>query len=455
MNSATIAQPDVTLMIDTEGVIRKITVSEALSAQGAQSLIGRRWAETVGAVSHDDVRLMIENALKKGVNGFRQVVQQFSDGVEMPIEYTAVSLGANSGLIAVGKSLQAVTELQSQLIAAQRAIEQDYWKFREIESRYRLLFEQSNEPVILVRGRNLRISEANVAAVRLLGFGATPPESIIGRELLPEIAGRDHKALRNIIDQASATGHAPAVLVHLVRHGTAILVRISQVAADAGQAFMIRLAPGQPIVAEGPVPETDVVRDMIERAADGFVIVDVKGTVRFTNVAFMDLVRANVADEIVGRPLAHWFSKPGADASVLIATLRRHKIVRLFATSMASEPDTVTDVEISATADDSAHPKYFGLLIRDVSRRMASSHPAGEVVQRTVEELIGSAPLQDIVKVFVDDVERRCIVGALARSGGNRTASAKMLGMSRQSLHTKISRLNLNQLSRSGGDADD
>lgn len=454
MNSATIAQPDVTLMIDTEGVIRKITVSEALSSQGAQSLIGRRWAETVGAVSHDDVRLMIENALKKGVNGFRQVVQQFSDGVEMPIEYTAVSLGANSGLIAVGKSLQAVTELQSQLIAAQRAIEQDYWKFREIESRYRLLFEQSNEPVILVRGRNLRISEANVAAVRLLGFGATP-DSIIGRELLPEIAGRDHNALRNIIDQASATGHAPAVLVHLVRHGTAILVRISQVAADAGQAFMIRLAPGQPIVAESPVPETDVVRDMIERAADGFVIVDVKGIVRFTNVAFMDLVRANVADEIVGRPLAHWFSKPGADAGVLLATLRRHKIVKLFATSMTSEPDTVTDVEISATAEDAAYPKYFGLLIRDVSRRMASSHPTGEVMQRTVEELIGHASLHDIVKVFVDDVERRCIVGALARSGGNRTASAKMLGMSRQSLHTKISRLNLDQLSHSGGDADD
>jgi transcriptional regulator PpsR len=443
MPTAAIAQPDVTLMIDTEGVIRKITVSDALASQGAQSLIGRRWAETVGAVSHDDVRLMIENAIKKGVNGLRQVVQQFSDGVELPIEYTAISLGANSGLIAVGKSLRAVSELQSQLVAAQRAIEQDYWKLREIESRYRLLFDQSNEPVILVRGRNLRISEANVAAVRLLGFGATPPESMIGREFLPEIAARDHKALQNIIDQASATGHAPAVLVHLVRQGTAILVRISQIAADSGQAFMIRLAPGQAIAPEGLPPQADLVRDMIERAADGFVIVDAKGEVQFGNDAFMDLAGANMAAEIVGKPLAHWFAKPGADASVLMATLRGHKVAKLFATTMSSDLDIATDVEISATADDSGTPKYFGLVIRDVSRRMAvrEAPPAGK--DEAIEDLIGKAPLQEIVKVFVDGVERQCIVAALARAGGNRTASAKMLGMSRQSLHTKISRLKL------------
>ncbi|MEQ1612985.1 MAG: transcriptional regulator PpsR [Hyphomicrobiaceae bacterium] len=455
MTNIAVAQPDVTLLIDTDGVIRKVTVSASLSSQGAQSLVGRRWTETVKPVSHDVVRTIIENALNSGVTGFRQVVQQFSDGTELPIEYTAVKLSPKGGLVVVGKSLQAVTELQSQLIAAQRAIEQDYWKFREIESRYRLLFDQSNEAVLLVRGTNPRITEANVAAVRTIGLGAAAPESVIGRELLPEIASSDRKLLQRMFDQASEGGHAPAVLVHLARSGDAVLIRASQIAADAGHAFMLRLAPGEPRMPEPAPNEFELVRSLIEQAADGFVIVDSKGFVRFCNAAFVDLARATTAEQIVGHPLGQWISAPGASAAVLLETLRRHKIVRLFTTVIHQDSDRVVELEISAVGDDEQQPEYFGLLIRDVSRRLSVSEVNSGAAQQTVDQMLGRAPLQEIVKVFVDDVERRCIVGALGRTRGNRTLASKLLGLSRQSLHTKIGRLTLEHQTATEADLED
>ena len=47
------------------------------------------------------------------------------------------------------------------VLGAQQAMEQDYWKLREIETRYRLLFDASNEPVLLIGAEDLRVVEAN------------------------------------------------------------------------------------------------------------------------------------------------------------------------------------------------------------------------------------------------------------------------------------------------------
>ena len=53
--------------------------------------------------------------------------------------------------------------MQARLIAAQVAqtMERDYWKLREVETRYRLLFDASNEAVLLAHASNMRIVEAN------------------------------------------------------------------------------------------------------------------------------------------------------------------------------------------------------------------------------------------------------------------------------------------------------
>ena len=165
-----IAQPDVTLHMDMEGIIQEVTASNGVPQDGMSAWRGRPWAETVTGVGSDKVRRMIEDARTNGVSGFRQLTQRFPNGSELPIEYTAVRLGRKGGLVAIGKNLQAVADLQSRLIAAQQAMERDYWKLRDVETRYRLVFDTSNEPSVLMRASNLHILEANAAAIRALGF---------------------------------------------------------------------------------------------------------------------------------------------------------------------------------------------------------------------------------------------------------------------------------------------
>ena len=104
MSGLTIAQPDITLLLDKEGVIREVTLSSAL-ASGAEGVeeawVGRPWGETVLDVGGEKVRRMIEDARATGVAGFRQVTQRFPSGLELPVEYAAVGLGEGGGLVAV------------------------------------------------------------------------------------------------------------------------------------------------------------------------------------------------------------------------------------------------------------------------------------------------------------------------------------------------------------------
>jgi hypothetical protein len=103
MTGVSIAQPDVTLLLDLEGVIQKVTLADAWD-EDVDAWLGRPWVETVGA-GGDRVSGMVEDARASGVSGFRQVTQRFPSGRELPMEYTTVRLGAKASLVAVGKSL--------------------------------------------------------------------------------------------------------------------------------------------------------------------------------------------------------------------------------------------------------------------------------------------------------------------------------------------------------------
>ena len=69
-------------------------------------------------------------------------------------------------------------------------------------------------------------------------------------------------------------------------------------------------------------------------------------------------------------------------------------------------------------------------------------------VRRRIEEPeaiagLGEKPLKDMVRDVTLDLERRVIREALRRSGGRKSAAARMLGVSRPTLDTKIEALGL------------
>jgi transcriptional regulator PpsR len=437
------SQPDVTLLLDMDGVIREANFSSSFPEEGAAAWLGRPWVDTV--VGGDKVQRMIDDAVKGGVSAFRQITQRFPSGLELPMEYTTLLLGGRAGLMAIGKNLQAVAELQTRLIDAQQAMERDYWKLREVETRYRLLFETSNEAVVLVRESNLRIIEANPAALEALGLDRSSLGDTAAREILSELAPPEREPFHAMLLTVREHGKAPGIVIHLGSVRTAWIVRASLINSEPGPIFLLQLArASQPLLSPKPVPMAPI-DDMMERMPDGFVVIDREGVIKRANRAFLDLIEVNVKGSAIGEQLSRWLWRPGADLPVLLANVYRHRLVRLFSTTLHGELGSEAQVEIAAAGSSEIDPPFIGLLIRDVGRRLQA--PTDEkrllAAMGSMTEQIGKTSLPKLVDETVAIVERHHIKAALGLANGNRTAAAQILGLSRQSLYAKLNRYSI------------
>jgi DNA-binding NtrC family response regulator len=109
----------------------------------------------------------------------------------------------------------------------------------------------------------------------------------------------------------------------------------------------------------------------------------------------------------------------------------------MMSTKIYGELGSTADVEISAVGDKNADPDYIGMLIRDVTAR---SRSASDDLSFSEPDREDDASLEHLIKVSTEAIERQRITAALEKSAGNRTMAAKLLGLSRQSLHTKLNK---------------
>jgi len=440
MSVVNIAKPDLTLLLDLDGIIRSATLSDGFGEDGVAEWVGRPWMETVDVAAGDKVRRMVEDARDSGVSAFRHINQRFPSGRELPMEFTTVRLGGREGIIAIGRNLQAVTELQSRLIAAQQAREQDYWKMRAVETRYRLLFDATHEAVLVLAVDGLRVLEANPAAIRVLGFAP-------GWDFTREVASQDQEAFQMMLSRVRDHGRSPGIMLHLGQYRTPWVLRASLMVAEAGQVFLLQLSPVTPaqsgLARMDPVP----VENLLERLPDGFVATDSEGIIRRANGAFLDLVQVGTEGGVLGQSLGRWLGMPGADVPALLAGVQRHRSVRLFATRIQGELGGECEVEVAAAGNTDIRASVIAVLIRDIGQRVATGHGEGPLSDGSLGATlaamsgkVGQTPLLHLVRETTGAVERYYIDAALARAGGNRTAAAELLGLSRQSLYVKLAR---------------
>ena len=418
------AEPDITLTLDVDGVIRDAVAAGDLTDEQLEPWRGLSWEATVTPASGQSVSRLIQ-ASRRGARSSRiQVSQRLPSGRETPFEYTMINLGKSRGYVAIGRNLQVLADLQARLVEAQQARERDYWKLRDIETRYRAVLEGSRDAVALVRPANLRVVEANAEAIRSLKLAP-------GVEFLPELSGKDRRALDAALEIAHSRGRAPGIVLHL-KPDAPWSLRVSQIGSEAGQFYLFHMAP---IGGGEAVADPFALDDVLQRFPQAFALVDREGNVRRANYAFLDLVQLGVENAALGQNLKRWLSQPGADASTLLGMVQRHGAVHRLTSRIEGDLGSSAEVEISAAGDREGQAEYIGLILREAPAANVTSQPS--IAPLSDLKLPGST-LEEILRDTVEIIERRGIQEAIAKTSGNRTLAAKYLGISRQSLHTKL-----------------
>jgi transcriptional regulator PpsR len=371
---------------------------------------------------------------------WRQVNHQSARGTDIPILYSAVSLGAGGNVIALGRSMRSVSALQQRLVHAQQSLERDYEFVRQAETRYRMLFELALEAVLILEAGSQKVVDANPAAARILGQGV---RFMIGRTFPEGFDEAGTRAIQDLIGAIRVSGRASDVIVNRNDDPRRFQVSASPFRQDNATHILLRIVLLDGNEALSDEATRNRLTAVLERLPDSFVLTDVNGRVLTANRSFLDLVQLTSEGQVRGEPLERWLGRSGVDLTVLLANLKEHDSIRLFSTTVRGEYGATADVEISAVTAPDAEPPCVAFSMRSIARRLPEKGVPGRELPRSVQqltELIGRVPLKDVVRETTDVIERLCIEAALELTGDNRASAAEMLGLSRQSLYVKLHR---------------
>jgi transcriptional regulator PpsR len=440
------AAADVVLILDHDGIIQDMALgSEDMLESGCQDWLGKSWLQTVTAESQPKIEALLKTQGAPTSDGvrWRQVNQILGGGADLPIAFSVAPVHGGQGArcVAFGRDLRPQVVLQQRLVTAQQTMERDYWRLRQIETRYRLLFQMASEPVLILDGGLDKLEEANPAAYELLGESARQAGWSLADSLVPDSL----QIVQLMMERLRATGRSDPCQVRLVGSSEPLFIAATQFRQDNRLFFLVRLT--RPEAAELNMPAgRQQLMHVMESAPDALVVTDTDGRILSVNRAFLDMGQLSNEEQARGEMLDKWLGRTGVDFRVLLSNLRQHGTVRLFATQLRGEFGSTSEVEISAVSvTGGAHP-CLGFTIRDMGRRLSNDARSNKELPRSASqmtELVGRLPLKDIVKETTDLIEQLCIEAALELTGDNRASAAEMLGLSRQSLYIKLRRFGI------------
>ena len=434
-----LAASDLSFSLARDGTILDMTVSAAaLAKDGAEGWCGNKLSDLVTIESKPKIADMLAEAAAGGAPRWRQVTHPTPNG-DVPIRYACVASGDQ--LLAIGRDLRATAAVQQRLLQTQQALERDYLKLRHAESRYRLMFDVSDEAIVIVDSATRRITDANPAAHRLLGVAEG---ALIRQPATIVVAAEARDDLVALLGAATAGAGAARTLT--LRKDMAAEITATPFRQERATFLLLRLGVGAAAVDESG---SRVLRDAIERMPDAFVLTDGAARILTANAAFVGLAQEASPEAMAGAPLDRWLGRPGVDLELVAAELRKTGAVRNVATVVRGALGAEEEVEISAVMIDGEGMQHIGFVIRSVARRLRDLLPAERDLPRSVEQLtnlVGRMSLREIVRESSDLIERLCIEAALTHTSDNRASAAEILGLSRQGLYSKLHRHGLGNL---------
>lgn len=451
---------DIALIIDADGVIRHMAMGADPIAGSKAEWIGRPWAETVSVGTRAKIGELLAEAESAGVTRRREVFHAAPDGQNVPVSYSAIKLGPNGPVLAVGRDLGTVAAIKQQFLVAQREMEQDYWKLRQAESRYKQLFQVATDAVMVVDAETLAIVEANRAANDLFGGSQV---TLVGQSATMGVLRAERLAVEELLVMARSTGRPGEIRVHALAQGGsdnplhATVIDMSATPFRAGDKMLLLVRARVTKVSSEPSSATRL-SDFVEQTPDAVTIADSSGRVLMANPAFIALCQLPAGSEsskVVGRSLTELLGDPQHTLISILAEAKSNGLSEQRAATIGLTSASRFDVEVSAALLAEGDQECIGLTLRRVDQR-THRDPANEFDSQPVSELasavsafvaqMGQTALPDLVAEISDAAERHLIELALTQSHGEHQRAAEILGIDSASLWQRIHYLGVGML---------
>jgi len=441
------ASADISLTLNRDGVIQSIAFGNPdLRSPSLESWVGKNWLDVVTSESRPKIQALLQDANETSLSRFRQINVPSPGSADLPLLCATLKVGSTGQIIALARDLREISLLQQRLVDAQQAIERDYTRLRQLETRYRVLFEMASEAVIVLDANMFKVIEANPRAADLLGDSV---KKLSGRLLMDYLTKGDRIQVQSLLSKVAYTSTV-AELNTSILSGQEVYLSAAPFRNENQSLILVTLKRSGELVDRHDSNAQSLVIQALENAPDGFIVTNSAGKILTANQAFLRLIMSDKLEQILNEPLDRWLERSSVDLRVMLSNLHEKGSIKLFATSIRDSFGTLHPVEISAVSVPYPHA-CLGFTIREVGSRIRSKIQPEESITRSSEELtqlVGRLPLKEIINETTDLIEQLCIKAALDLTRGNRVSASEMLGLSRQSLYIKLRKYDLSDQSK-------
>ena len=441
------ASADISLTLNRDGVIQSIAFGNPdLRSPNLEGWVGKNWLDVVTSESRPKIQALLQDANETSLSRFRQINVPSPGSADLPLLCATLKIGSTGQIIGLARDLGVSSLLQQRLVVAHRALERGSTRLRQLETRYRVLFEMASEAVIVLDANTFKIIEANPRAADLLGDSV---KKLNGRLLMDYLTKGDRIQVQSLLSKVAYTSTV-ADLNTSIQSGQEVYLSAAPFRNENQSLILVTLKRAGEFIDRQDSSAQSLVIQALENAPDGFIVTNSAGKILTANQAFLRLIMSDKLEQILNESLDRWLERSSVDLRVMLSNLQEKGAIKLFATSIRDSFGTLHPVEISAVSVPYPHA-CLGFTIREVGSRIRSKIQPEESITRSSEELtqlVGRLPLKEIINETTDLIEQLCIKAALDLTRGNRVSASEMLGLSRQSLYIKLRKYNLSDQSK-------
>jgi transcriptional regulator PpsR len=302
-------------------------------------------------------------------------------------------------------------------------------------SPYRMVFETAAEPLLIVRCEDGEVIDGNLAATSLFARSGAGLEGAS----LPALVMSDRNAITTWLEALPDDGETTLTLP-LGRHGFPLRLAGRRVSCGSSDHALVRLIRREARPADRPGERE--LRELIAIAPEAIVLTDAQGRIRWANAAFGAMCALPPAMQAAGQPLDRYLTLPGMGLTQLMPHVSANGRIQMLEATLVGHEGSEAEIEFSAVAMVGS----FGFVMRPRpigTTRITSS--GGDQRKARIDPVarVGHSPLKELVREANEQLERNCIEAALRLTGNNRSAAARVLGLSRQALYLKLERLGI------------
>lgn len=312
---------DLAIVVDAQGVIVAVGEGASVPVPGCAFWVGRRWADTVCAGSQAKLSALLEDVDRSGeVTHGRELMHPLPQGGQVPVAWSAIRLGPLGPVLAVGRDLGAVTAMQQRFVEVQQEMERHYWRYRQVQSRYKQLHQVAHDAVMVLDAASLAVLQANEASAAVTGRTLA---EMLHQPLTDGLAEGLRSDVLELLVAVRSGGKAVARRALAGGAGKAWEMAVAPLSVEGRRQLLMRVREGG---LDGEADEAVALSRMasfVEATPDALVITEADGIVRLAGPAFLAMVGQVDEGTLRNRTLAEWVGEGDGAWEALTAQVRR------------------------------------------------------------------------------------------------------------------------------------